>query len=140
MRSRRWDTTPYFTPAPAERPGPYSPKEVTELNSYELMLILRSDADDETRAAVLARIKDTIAKDEGVMGKVDDWGKRRFAYEIDHMTEGYYSVLYFQAKPATLDEITRVLKITDAVIRNMPLRLENPVAAVAPAAATTTEE
>ncbi len=110
------------------------------------MLILRFDADEETRAAILARVKDTISADEGVMGKVDDWGKRRFAYEIDHMTEGYYSVLYFQAKPATLDEITRVLKITDAVIRHMPIRLEDPVAAVAPVvpvapvAATTTEE
>lgn len=110
---------------------------MTELNSYELMLILRSDADDEARAAIIGRITDIIAADEGVMGKIDEWGKRRFAYEIDHMTEGYYYVLYFNVEPKTLDEITRVLKITDAVIRNMPVRLEEPVAAVAPA---TTEE
>lgn len=140
------ETTPYFTPAPAERPGPHSPKEVTELNSYELMLILRPDADDDTRAAIIGRVKDIIAADEGVMGKIDEWGKRRFAYEIDHMTEGYYYVLYFRVEPKTLDEITRVLKITDAVIRNMPVRLEEPVApvapvaTVAPVAATTTEE
>ncbi|MHB8870270.1 MAG: 30S ribosomal protein S6 [Thermoleophilia bacterium] len=110
---------------------------MTELNSYELMLILRHDADDDTRAAIIGRVKDIIAADEGVMGKIDEWGKRRFAYEIDHMTEGYYYVLYFNVEPKTLDEITRVLKITDAVIRNMPVRLEEPVAAVATA---TTEE
>ncbi|MHB1345829.1 MAG: 30S ribosomal protein S6 [Thermoleophilia bacterium] len=106
---------------------------MTELNSYELMLILRHDADDDTRAAIIGRVKDIIAADEGVMGKIDEWGKRRFAYEIDHMTEGYYYVLYFNVEPKTLDEITRVLKITDAVIRNMPVRLEEPVAAVATA-------
>lgn len=137
------DTILCFTPAPAERPGPHSPKEVTELNSYELMLILRPDTVDEARAAILDRIKEIVAADQGVMGKIDEWGKRRFAYEIAHMTEGYYYVMYFNVEPKTLDEITRVLGITDAVVRNMPVRLEDPVApvaAVAAVAATTTEE
>ena len=129
-----------FTPAPAERPGPYSPKEVTELNSYELMLILRPDAVDETRAAILDRIKQIVSTDQGVMGKIDEWGKRRFAYEIVHMTEGYYYVLYFNVEPKTLDEIMRVLGITDAVVRSMPVRLEEPTAPVMAVAATTTEE
>jgi small subunit ribosomal protein S6 len=113
---------------------------VTELNSYELMLILRPDAVDETRAAILDRVKEIVSADAGAMGKIDEWGKRRFAYEIDHMTEGYYYVVYFSVEPKTLDEITRVLGITDAVVRYMPVRLEEPVAAAAPVAATTTEE
>ncbi|HZK49408.1 MAG TPA: 30S ribosomal protein S6 [Thermoleophilia bacterium] len=116
---------------------------MTELNSYELMLILRPDTVDEARAAILDRIKEIVAADQGVMGKIDEWGKRRFAYEIAHMTEGYYYVMYFNVEPKTLDEITRVLGITDAVVRNMPVRLEDPVApvaAVAAVAATTTEE
>ena len=110
---------------------------MTELNSYELMLILRPDTVDEARAAILDRIKEIVAADQGVMGKIDEWGKRRFAYEIAHMTEGYYYVMYFNVEPKTLDEITRVLGITDAVVRNMPVRLEDPVA---PVAVTTTEE
>ena len=132
---------PTFTPAPAERPGPHSPKEVTELNSYELMLILRHDAVDETRAAILDRINEIVSADAGEMGRIDEWGKRRFAYEIDHMTEGYYYVMYFNVEPKTLDEITRVLGITDAVVRFMPVRLEETVpAAASMAPAATTEE
>lgn len=101
------------------------------------MVIVRPDADEETRAAVLDRAKEIVTNDQGAWGKVDEWGKRRFAYEIDHMTEGYYYVLYFQAEPKTLDEVTRVFKITDAVVRFMPVRLDEPAVA---AAKTTSEE
>jgi small subunit ribosomal protein S6 len=89
------------------------------------MLILRADAEDEARAAVLDRVKDILESRQGVWGKIDEWGKRRFAYEIDHMTEGFYYVLYLEADPTALDEITRVLGITDAVVRYMPVRLDD---------------
>lgn len=101
------------------------------------MVILRPDADEETRASILNRAKEIVINDQGDWGKVDEWGKRRFAYEIDHMNEGYYFVLYFQAEPKTLDEVTRVFKIADAVVRAMPVRHGEPVAA---AAITTSEE
>ena len=79
------------------------------------MLILRPDAEDEARTALLDRAKEIItARRRRSWGKIDEWGKRRFAYEIDHMTEGFYYVLYFEATPKTLDEVTRVLGITDA--------------------------
>jgi small subunit ribosomal protein S6 len=89
------------------------------------MLILRADVEDEARTAVLDRVKDILASRQGVWGKIDEWGKRRFAYEIDHMTEGVYYVLYFEADAAALDEVTRVLGITDAVVRYMPVRLDD---------------
>jgi small subunit ribosomal protein S6 len=107
---------------------------VIPLNSYELMLILRHDAEDQARTAVLDRVKDIIATDEGAVSKVDEWGKRRFAYEIDKMNEGYYYVLYFNAPPKTLDEVGRVLKITDEVVRFMPVRHDD-VKKAEPAAA-----
>lgn len=91
------------------------------------MLILRAETDDDARAAILDRIKDILTSRGGVWGKVDEWGKRRFAYEIDHMTEGYYYVMYFQAETKTLDEVTRVLNIADACVRLLPIRLDEPV-------------
>jgi small subunit ribosomal protein S6 len=100
---------------------------VNKLNSYELMVILRPDADEETRAALIQRTREIITNEQGTIGKVDEWGKRRFAYEIDHMTEGYYYVMYFQAEAHTLDEVTRVLKIADTCVRLMPIRLDEPV-------------
>jgi len=99
------------------------------------MVILRPDAEDQTRTTIIDRAKEIVAADGGVMGKIDEWGKRRFAYEIDHMTEGYYYVMYFNAEPKTLDEVTRVFKITDAVVRAQPIKLDTPVPA-APAATT----
>jgi small subunit ribosomal protein S6 len=100
---------------------------VNKLNSYELMVILRPDADEETRTTLMGRAKDIITNDQGSIGKVDEWGKRRFAYEIDHMTDGYYYVMYFQAETKTLDEVTRVLNIADTCVRLLPIRLDEPV-------------
>jgi small subunit ribosomal protein S6 len=101
---------------------------VTELNSYELALILRADIEDEERNAVLNRTKEIITGDGGVIVKIDEWGKRRLAYEIKDTFEGVYYFLYFQATVKTLDEVTRVLGITDAVLRYMPIRHEKPFA------------
>jgi small subunit ribosomal protein S6 len=93
--------------------------------------MLRSTAEDPARAAILDRVKEIIVTGGGELKKVDEWGKKRFAYEIDHMTEGYYYILTFHAEPNTLDEVTRVLKITDDVIRAMPVRLDEQVGVAA---------
>jgi small subunit ribosomal protein S6 len=100
---------------------------VNKLNSYELMVILRPDADEETRVALIERAKEVITTEQGTIGKIDEWGKRRFAYEIDHMNDGYYYVMYFQAETKTLDEVTRVLNISDTCVRLLPIRLDEPV-------------
>jgi len=93
--------------------------------------MLRSTAEDPARVAILDRVKEIITTDGGELKKVDEWGKKRFAYEIDHMTVGYYYILTFYAEPKTLDEVTRVLKITDDVIRAMPVRLDEQVSVAA---------
>ncbi len=69
--------------------------------------------------------------------KIDEWGKRRLAYEIKDTMDGVYYIWYFEAASKTLDEVTRVLGITDSVLRFMPIRHEKPFgfkAPVAPAA------
>ncbi len=99
---------------------------MTKLNSYELVLILRTDVEDEERNAVLDRTKDIITRDNGVIVKIDEWGKRHLAYEIKDLLDGVYYILYFQAETKTLDEVTRVLGITDSVLRFMPIKHDKP--------------
>jgi small subunit ribosomal protein S6 len=109
--------------------------------------------EDQERTAVLERTKEIITGDKGAILKIDEWGKRRLAYEIKDVFDGVYYILYFEATAKTLDEVTRILGITDSVLRFMPLRHEKPfgfsqpvataapVAAVAaPVAAVATEE
>jgi small subunit ribosomal protein S6 len=90
---------------------------------------------EEERTAVLERTKEIITGDKGVIVKIDEWGKRRLAYEIKDSFDGVYYILYFEATVKTLDEVTRVLGITDSVLRIMPIRHERSFGAPRPAAA-----
>ena len=82
--------------------------------------------EEQARTTVLDRVKEIITKDEGVIVKIDEWGKRRLAYEIADALDGFYFVFYFEANSKTLDEVMRVLKITDVALRTMPIRHEKP--------------
>ena len=84
---------------------------------------------------MLNRTKEIITGDKGVIVKIDEWGKRRLAYEIKDSFDGVYYILYFQAAVKTLDEVTRVLGITDSVLRYMPIKHDRPFAVPQPAAA-----
>ncbi len=84
---------------------------------------------------MLDRTKEIITGDKGVVLKIDEWGKRRLAYEIKDALDGVYYVLYFEATPKTLDEVTRVLGITDIALRFMPVKHEKPFGSMAPSAA-----
>ena len=75
--------------------------------------------DEETRAAVMKRIDTTIAEGKGTVDNVDNWGKRKLAYEINGLTDGDYTLIDFHADPADVAELDRVLRITDAVERHM---------------------
>jgi len=90
---------------------------------------------DAERKAVLDRTKEIITGDKGVIVKIDEWGKRRLAYEIKDALDGVYYIWYFEATTKTLDEVTRVLGISDTVLRFMPIRHEKSFGAAQPAAA-----
>ena len=92
------------------------------MKAYELLLLLNPSLDEEARAGVLDKVQGVITADGGVVDAVDPWGKRKLAYEIDKKADGNYHLLLFSAEPETLDEITRVLKIDDAVLRHMATR------------------
>ena len=67
----------------------------------------------------MKRIENTIAADNGVVDNVDEWGKRKLAYEINGLTEGSYTLIDFHATPESIAELDRILRINDAVVRHM---------------------
>jgi small subunit ribosomal protein S6 len=98
-------------------------KELTgNMNDYEILLMLDPEAPEERHNEIIERTRQAIEKGGGNWLSHDAWGRRRLAYEIDHKTDGVYHLLQFDSKPETLDEVTRVLKITDGVMRHMATR------------------
>lgn len=89
------------------------------MKAYELLYFVAPTTDEETRAAVSARIEATVAAGNGTIDNVDAWGKRKLAYEINGLTEGDYTLVDFHADPANVAELNRILRITDAVERHM---------------------
>jgi small subunit ribosomal protein S6 len=89
---------------------------------YEILLLLDPELAEEPQAEVVARVRELIEKGGGTFMRHDVWGKRKLAYEIDKKSDGNYHLLLFSAPPETLDEISRVLKIDDNVMRHMATR------------------
>jgi small subunit ribosomal protein S6 len=89
---------------------------------YEVLLMLDPELAEERGNEIVARVREQVEDDGGTWDTQQPWGRRRLAYEIDHKTDGVYHLLTFAAEPATLDEISRVLKITDGVMRHMAVR------------------
>ena len=95
------------------------------INKYELMLIVNPNADEERQKEIVERLRAPVEKDHGNIAGVDEWGKKKLAYEIKKEPEGVYTVITFTATPATLAEVERVLGITDEVLRFMTIRLKS---------------
>ena len=92
------------------------------MNPYEVLLMLDPELAEERQAEIVARVEEIVTKGGGVWLTSEPWGRRKLAYEIDRKTEAVYHLATFDAEPATLDELTRVLKITDGVMRHMAVR------------------
>lgn len=89
------------------------------MNSYELLYIVANDIADEAKEAVIAKLNAIVSDNGGTIDGVDKWGTKKLAYPINYKTEGYYVLVNFTA-PATLpDELERVMRITDSVVRFM---------------------
>jgi small subunit ribosomal protein S6 len=92
------------------------------MNPYEILLMLDPELPEERHDEIVTRARELIESRGGAVEKHDAWGRRKLAYEIDHKTEGTYDLLLFQSDAETLDELTRVLKITDGVMRHLAVR------------------
>jgi small subunit ribosomal protein S6 len=92
------------------------------MRDYEVMTIHRPDlAEDEVESRITELESHLSGQGASVDGR-DLWGKRRFAYEIDHLSEGYYSVINFKAEAAAVDSLDRLLSLADEVIRHKIVR------------------
>lgn len=95
------------------------------MKAYELLYFVDPTATEEERAGVSKRIEEAVTTDGGVIDNVEDWGKRKLAYEIDGLTEGDYILINFHADPSQIAELDRVLRINDACKRHMIVRRDD---------------
>ena len=86
--------------------------------NYEAMYILAPSLNEEAVAALVAKFK-AVVEANGTVSEVDEWGKRRLAYPINDLMEGYYVLMTFNAKPEFPRELDRILRITDGVMRSL---------------------
>jgi small subunit ribosomal protein S6 len=98
------------------------------MRAYELMVIVDAELDDEVIDATVKRIADLIGQRGATIRREDRWGRRRFAYEINHKLEGYY-VLFEFVGGSELDQLERALRLADETVRHKVVRLPDAEAA-----------
>ena len=94
------------------------------MRHYELMVILDPDIEERTVAPSLDQFLGVVKTDGGTVEKIDIWGRRRMAYEIDKKAEGIYAVVDLQATPAAVAELDRQLRLNESVLRTKVIRPE----------------
>lgn len=99
------------------------------MRAYEIMIIADGELSESDASHLVNRVTEQVTTAGGTVASVDKWGKRRFAYEINHATEGYYLVLEILAEGGALDELERNLRIADDVVRHKLIRLPDHEAA-----------
>ncbi len=95
------------------------------MRQYEVMTIHRPDLAEDDVAAHVSRIEEFLAGNGAEVVGTDPWGKRRFAYEIDHLSEGYYTVVAFNGGTETVAGLDRMLSLADEVVRHKIVRLDD---------------
>ena len=93
------------------------------MRAYEMMVICDGDLEESAVAGVINQATATIESSGGTVVKTDKWGRRRFAYEINHKNEGFYVVFEIEAEPGALDDVDRNLRLADDVVRHKIIRL-----------------
>lgn len=94
------------------------------MRKYELLYVLQPDLDEEQLQALQEKINGIIAEQGGQNTEVKEWGKRRLAYEIADFMEGHYIEVHFEGTPQVVEELERVIKITNGILRHMIVRIE----------------
>ncbi len=104
---------------------------MTHTHQYELMVIIDPEIDERQVAPNLDKFLKVITNDGGSIDKVDVWGKRRLAYEIQKKNEGIYAVVNFTATSEATQELDRQLKLAEIIMRTKVLRAEEAIAMIA---------
>ena len=94
------------------------------MNKYELVVVVNAKLDDDAREDAVSKVKELIERFGGQITNVDEWGKKRLAYEIQKMREGYYYFIQFDAASEAPAEIERRMRIMEPVIRYLCVKQE----------------
>ena len=94
------------------------------MNKYELAVVVNAKIEDEERVQVIEKVKALVERFGGQISDVEGWGKKRLAYEIQKMREGYYYFIHFESEATAPAEIESRLRIMDNVIRFLCVRQE----------------
>jgi len=95
------------------------------MRKYEIMYIIRPTVEDEAKKALIERFNGILTSNGAEIIESKEWGKRRLAYEIDDLREGYYQLVTANAKTEAIDEFNRLANINENIIRYMAVRLDN---------------
>lgn len=93
------------------------------MRKYEVIFIVKP-LEEEATNAVIEKFENLITTNGGTVDKVDRWGKKRLAYEIKDMLDGYYCLFYVTAEPAVVAEVDRLMKINDDILKHMIVKEE----------------
>ena len=94
------------------------------MNKYELTVVVNAKIEDDVRVATVEKVKEYVARYGGTVTNVDEWGKKRLAYEIQKMKEGFYYFIQFEADATAPAEIERHVRIMENVIRYLCVKVE----------------
>ena len=92
------------------------------MNKYELALVVSAKIEDDARAAVVEKAKEYITRAGGTVTEVEEWGKKKLAYDIQHMSEGFYYFIQFDAESTVPAEVEQDVRIMDNVLRFLCVR------------------
>jgi small subunit ribosomal protein S6 len=95
---------------------------MADRRQYEVMLIVDPRLDDTTIQQAVDRTMNVVTERGGEVTKIDHWGRRKLAFEINHLVEGYYALVAVQAEPAAMSELDRVLGLADEMMRHKIVR------------------
>lgn len=95
------------------------------MRTYEMLILVRPDYDDEKIASIIARYTDVITNLQGSVTTAEKWAKRRLAYEINDLREGIYLIFVFTGTAQVADELDRLLKIDQEIMRHMICRIDH---------------
>ena len=98
------------------------------MRPYEVMVILEPALEESAVQQMINRSTEVLTKSSGTVNRVEKWGKRRLAYELNHRTEGYYVLFDVTSEPAPMDELDRTLRLADDVLRHKIVRIPEKAA------------
>ena len=94
------------------------------MRKYEIMYIIRPTVEEEAKKALIERFDEVLTSNGAEIIESKEWGKRRLAYEIDDLREGFYQLVTLNASTEALDEFKRLANINENIIRHMAVRLD----------------